>query len=164
MNRCWTKSGLIKMSTVPILLGSASIVFLYSSIVVILCLDLICVAVLGAAGPLFDGFTENKWAKLEQLHYPPSMLLLLCKVKLQHFPTCLGFIFGMTGSAAITEHYTSGEIHRTDATWFVQRENLYDIIKLITVFRSIGYQKSYESRVNVTVIQPCVSPESTCMH
>lgn len=64
-----TKCGQIKMCTIPALLALASIVLLYSAMLVILgvgtsCLfaeDLVCTAdLVGVTGSLFDCFTENK--------------------------------------------------------------------------------------------------------
>ena len=71
------------MFTLPALLALASIVSLYSSMLVIFglpCLfagGLICVTdLVGATGPFVDGFTENKQIKVEiKAYYPPLMLL-----------------------------------------------------------------------------------------
>lgn len=64
------------MATIPELLALASITLLYSAMLVAFstsCLfpgDLICTAdLVGAAGPLVGGFTENKQARLGQLFY-----------------------------------------------------------------------------------------------
>lgn len=70
------------MSTIPILLTLASIVLLYSSMLVIfgigtsclVCGDLICVAdLVEVTGLSVDGFTGNKQAGSRRLYYPPLM-------------------------------------------------------------------------------------------